>query len=114
MRISDWSSDVCSSDLSADTPAASAGAPSGDTATAVDCDAKPVQDLIGKKYSESVARDAQSRSNPTQVRVLQVGRASGRERVCHSVTISVAGVTLKTKRHRTLVIATLNDNTTAT
>ena len=60
---------------SSDAPAAGgAGAPSSGAASASTCDARPVQDLIGKKYSESVSGDARSRSQSAQVRVLRPGQ----------------------------------------
>ncbi|MBO1110543.1 I78 family peptidase inhibitor [Bordetella petrii] len=56
---------------SSDAPAA--GAPSGGVPSAA-CDAQPVQGLIGKKYSESVAGDARSRSQSAQLRVMRPGQ----------------------------------------
>jgi len=61
---------------SSDTPAngaPAAGAPSGGAPSAA-CDAQPVQDLIGKRYSESVAGDARSRSQSAQLRVMRPGQ----------------------------------------
>ncbi|HYG42343.1 MAG TPA: I78 family peptidase inhibitor [Bordetella sp.] len=60
---------------SSDAPdAGAAGTPSGDTASPATCDAQPVQDLIGKKYSESVGNDARARSQSSQLRVLRPGQ----------------------------------------
>ncbi|MBO9356080.1 hypothetical protein GG851_18995 [Bordetella petrii] len=57
-----------------DAPAAErSGTPSSD-APSTDCDAQRVQDLVGKKYSESVADDARSRSQSSQLRVLRPGQ----------------------------------------
>src|SRR3546814_4413466 len=64
MRISDWSSDVCSSDLSSSCSAAHCTASSG---------AKP---------SRSPAR---SSSLQRSARIPEIGRASCRERVCQYV-----------------------------
>src|SRR3546814_17069790 len=73
MRISDWSSDVCSSDLSICPPA---------TSTA------PAQRSFckGLPGSESTARS----------RISEIGRASCRERACRSVKIPVVTVSLQT------------------
>lgn len=55
-----------------DAPAADSSAmPSG---AAQECDAQLVQDLIGKKYSESVGDDARSRSHSSQLRVMRPGQ----------------------------------------
>ncbi|CAP43272.1 I78 family peptidase inhibitor [Bordetella petrii] len=59
---------------SSDAPAAgNAGAASSSVPSAA-CDAQPVQDLIGKKYSESVASDARTRSQSSQLRVMRPGQ----------------------------------------
>ncbi|GAB1578824.1 I78 family peptidase inhibitor [Bordetella petrii] len=58
-----------------DAPAAdSAAAPSGGSATGPGCDAQPVQDLAGTKYSESVADDARARSHSSHLRVMRPGQ----------------------------------------
>lgn len=46
------------------------GASSG---TANTCDAQPVQDQVGQKYSESLNRTLSSSANATQLRVLKPG-----------------------------------------
>jgi len=56
---------------SSDAPAGSAPPTGAPSAT---CDAQPVQDLIGKKFSDSVGNDAQSRSHSSQSRVLRPGQ----------------------------------------
>lgn len=59
---------------SSDAPAADrAGAPPSGAASA-GCDAQPVQDLIGQKYSDSVGDDARSRSHSSQLRVMRPGQ----------------------------------------
>jgi len=60
---------------SSDAPAAGgAAAPSGGSAADPGCDAQPVQDLVGTKYSESVADDARKRSHSGQLRVMRPGQ----------------------------------------
>src|SRR3546814_12910108 len=82
MRISDWSSDVCSSDLRAiATPAissTSAGSRSGAT----------FRNTGGPPAPRDVMTPSRSSSS-------EIGRASCRERVCQSVKISVVAVSLK-------------------
>ncbi|MCD0505683.1 I78 family peptidase inhibitor [Bordetella petrii] len=41
---------------------------------AQDCNAQPVQNLVGQAYSDSVGKDAQSASQSTQLRVLRPGQ----------------------------------------
>src|SRR3546814_17075015 len=96
MRISDWSSDVCSSDLLIGCLAdefterdfdlvLSRVIPSRDDWLMKIVDANRVDGLIIIGQSD-------------QSQVLdQIGRESCRERVCQYVSISVVGVTLKTK-----------------
>src|SRR3546814_13091664 len=78
MRISDWSSDVCSSDLSA-----SSGRTSGRN-TAASAMLKAVWALTTRRAPSLPNTDSQ-----------QIGRASCRERVCQYVSISVVAVSLK-------------------
>src|SRR3546814_3224471 len=84
VRISDWSSDVCSSDLAAEIAAALA---------AVVC--RVTVDALGPA---SWPRHAEAPRGPLHRREVagdQIGRASCRERVCQYVSISVADVSLK-------------------
>ena len=46
----------------------------GSSAPAQDCDAQPVQNLVGQAYSDSMGKDAQSGSQSTQLRVLRPGQ----------------------------------------
>jgi len=57
---------------SSDTAAGGSAPPAG-TPTAA-CDAQPVQDLVGKKFSDSVGNDARSRSHSSQLRVMRPGQ----------------------------------------
>src|SRR3546814_19108414 len=117
MRISDWSSDVCSSDLSglekertrliaADKGAAPGAAPtpkpSGDSVDALHAlilhqlDEDQAQDIIsiplaGKSSLADHMVIATGRSTP-------IGRASCGERVCQYVELSVVAVSLKKKK----------------
>src|SRR3546814_10486151 len=86
MRISDWSSDVCSSDLAMDistttnAPLPTARRSMGRTLRAYVALTKPrVLELL----------------QVTTVPVMTIGRASCRERVCQYVSISVVAVSLK-------------------
>src|SRR3546814_15029666 len=87
MRISDWSSDVCSSDLQSD---------DGDhEAEARDAER---QVAFGVPVRRDVRRDAvvdEGDDAPGEI-----GRASCRERVCPYVSISVVAVSLKKKRQK--------------
>src|SRR3546814_14778387 len=133
MRISDWSSDVCSSDLpedSGDRPCA----PVADTAQAPeDVDAAiafirnetgaPSIDLVGWSWGATIAAACAAGGGAVNRLVLhapqwlrdtpsplvtpqtmaepyrtEIGRASGRERVCPYVEISVGAGSLKKKK----------------
>src|SRR3546814_19919567 len=100
MRISDWSSDVCSSDLEALTPPAvssleASGAGHGEANTAV----TKFQNLL---HSASVNLVKRFEILPDQagayIAWLKIGRASCRERVCKYVSLSVVAVSLKKKK----------------
>src|SRR3546814_7954188 len=67
MRISDWSSDVCSSDLRRPAPAGGAGA------------------RAGRRAEGAAARRAARRPRSEAARADEIGRASCRERVCQYV-----------------------------
>src|SRR3546814_19629447 len=97
MRISDWSSDVCSSDLDG------VGDPGGD-------DRRKDQPIFDLRRTEGKAGaapfDRRQRRHrpradlhphPAWRRPRPIGRASGRERVCQYVSISVGGGSLKKK-----------------
>src|SRR3546814_21010776 len=109
MRISDWSSDVCSSDL---------------------CDllklhryveqrivfnAENLQHFMAGLLHHARARivvfiDAMPQAHPAE-RIVQIGRASGRARVCQYLSISVVAVALNKKT--TPQITTTNHTTKA-
>src|SRR3546814_19183516 len=119
MRISDWSSDVCSSDLLI-LGLAGAGlalglglsylvgrsitAPLNRTVTALE--------ELGEGHSDTIVAIDESRTEIgrltrafNQFRALmqeqeQIGRASCRERVCQYGSITVVAVTLKKKHHK--------------
>src|SRR3546814_16772707 len=102
MRISDWSSDVCSSDL------ALSGA-NGGLAVTLEYDAGATVEGGADRMSEQFAAllgavlgapdselDDPDIVGPRE----QIGRASCRERVCQYVSISVVAVSLnKQKKH---------------
>src|SRR3546814_16291331 len=88
MRISDWSSDVCSSDLADAGPAMSSSARRRSRTRSCRCGC-------------SVRRPAAARRSGARTRArgcAEIGRASCRERVCQYVSISVVAVSLKNKK----------------
>src|SRR3546814_16765866 len=95
MRISDWSSDVCSSDLASDaaTRAVPIGAPvPGAASFVLDEWLRPVPiGVVGELYiaGPGVAAGYLKRG--------AIGRAASRERVCQYVQIVVVAVSLKKK-----------------
>src|SRR3546814_20990576 len=114
MRISDWSSDVCSSDLCAPGSQALAAARtkilSGDceVALVVGADTTPKGFLAPAKGERpddpDWVRFRIGITNPTYFalyarRRLEIGRASCRERVCKYGYISLVAVSLKKKIH---------------
>src|SRR3546814_12435015 len=110
MRISDWSSDVCSSDLDDRAPAAGATARTGDDAGGRGLGGR---DLPGIGLPLRAGEDRDSAGRPAGVvphppglpdadrpgpdRGPEIGRASCRGRVGQYVSISVVAVSLKKK-----------------
>src|SRR3546814_14854070 len=103
MRISDWSSDVCSSDLRADVPThvdrdrrvGEAGGQPGDPVGVLDqclIDREPGTRHVGREHVEALEleRDVAGAA--------EIGRASCRERVCQYVSISVVAESFKKQR----------------
>src|SRR3546814_10358885 len=91
MRISDWSSDVCSSDLDPRETMAHYRAVAQASGLPVMCYNNPVVygvDITPEMFAELA-------DEPT----LEIGSASCRERVCQYVSISVVAVSLTKKRH---------------
>src|SRR3546814_19010105 len=99
MRISDWSSDVCSSDLSG-------GGVRVTWSDAGDLGMRPLHRwfglffdrMIGGDFEKGLAKLKKLSETPDGVSE-QLGRASCRERVCPYVYISVLAVYLK-KKHK--------------
>src|SRR3546814_21090704 len=86
MRISDWSSDVCSSDLSShDRRPTTHDRSNAYLAYSITLVSRSTVTLIWPGYSSSSSI------------FLEIGRASCRERVCQYVSISVVAVSLKKK-----------------
>src|SRR3546814_15833244 len=102
MRISDWSSDVCSSDLGEPIQSAiPTSAPSFAAATAAA--AAIMLLLLHRLHRAGECRKQRSlvlagRSFSAGGLHLKIGRASCRERVCQYVEISVVAVSLNKKR----------------
>src|SRR3546814_19544975 len=98
MRISDWSSDVCSSDLGGGDGGL---VERGDAADAAKCP-DPDPDGRTRRRCPRMPRPDDRRTD-RRSRVGggagEIGRASCRERVCQYVSISVVAVTLKNKSY---------------
>src|SRR3546814_8184248 len=88
VRISDWSSDVCSSDLDA-----------GRLTHPMRYEAQ-TDPFVPVSWDEAFARIGaamQALSDPNEAEFYQIGRASCRVRVCQYGSLSVVAVSLKTK-----------------
>src|SRR3546814_18126316 len=100
MRISDWSSDVCSSDLATTAGASAAmadrAAPDASRACACAC-ASAGYGYAGGFGCGGVQSRARRRSRNTAIPIKN-GRASCRERVCQYLKISGVDATLKKKK----------------
>src|SRR3546814_7368677 len=88
MRISDWSSDVCSSDLGANRATAELDGVAGSACRADAAD--HVQDQVLGRYAR--------RQCSLNAHEHEIGRASGRERGCQYVYIVVVACSLKKKK----------------
>src|SRR3546814_14299572 len=107
MRISDWSSDVCSSDLAHQDATEDMRddilrtGETLDAEAAVEfCHQEATEDHAAHRADAEVERGAGKRH---QILQGKIGRASCRERVCPSVSLSVVGESLHktTRRHST-------------
>src|SRR3546814_2545836 len=90
MRISDWSSDVCSSDLpsSAETAAAPASVVSDEQLAASVLQSSQQQKTIEQLQALLQSQDeeiADQRKQISELQTQQIGRASCRERACQYV-----------------------------
>src|SRR3546814_3391611 len=97
MRISDWSSDVCSSDLppvigavEADSAAQEAGLRAGDRIVRID-------GRTMDTFNDIQGAVAFNLGKPANLEIAQIGTASCRERGCQYVSYSVVAVSLKTQ-----------------
>src|SRR3546814_19631581 len=99
MRISDWSSDVCSSDL---VPAwvVSRAQTFSDLRGLVPISCMQLEySLVQRSIEREHIPLAQAHDIGITAWAPQIGRASCRERVCPYVSISVVAVSLKKKKH---------------
>src|SRR3546814_19950658 len=97
MRIGDWSSDVCSSDLMAHIDA-------GKTTTT-----ERILFYTGKNYKIGETHEGTATMDWME-QEQEIGRASCRERECQYVEISVDAVALKNKKEKN---STTNNKTTS-
>src|SRR3546814_11115132 len=96
MRISDWSSDVCSSDLKPHSEPRSSGPHSGPPS-------RPSRRWSRPATCARAARPRRAIRSKRCARAAQIGRAAGRERVCPYVSITVVAVSLTKKNTETLL-----------
>src|SRR3546814_15619062 len=96
MRISDWSSDVCSSDLNEHTKMIWVETPTNPTLKIIDIEALAA---VARESGALLAVDNTFATPYLQTPMDQIGRASCRERVCQYVSISVVAVSLKKNKH---------------
>src|SRR3546814_20284743 len=104
MRISDWSSDVCSSDLPGAVPGGSTRKGFFHSEARPD-GAEPGSTCVERRYFRPARvsrKTVQNLQVPTITRLLllQIGRASCRERWGKYVTISVGAVSIKKKQRK--------------
>src|SRR3546814_12120459 len=97
MRISDWSSDVCSSDLKSAGAERAAGQDTAKPFSRADA----LAEVRNNIYLVAIFAQPFTPMRP------EIGRASCRERVCQYVSISVVAVSLKKKQNSTNVMATM-------
>src|SRR3546814_15455946 len=110
MRISDWSSDVCSSDLASRSPAPCCAEAHADIGL------ERVADRADQpEPAERDERQRQERAGAgTEDAVVEIGRASCRERVCQYVSDSVVAVSIKKKRMQQGKLEAQDENNTRT
>src|SRR3546814_15344791 len=103
MRISDWSSDVCSSDLADPRQLPCRHRTDQDDGAIVDYDKgrkehelRPGQQQQGSDHNKN-QKPAYPVRFEQQYGRIEIGRASCRERVCQYVEITVVAVSLKKK-----------------
>src|SRR3546814_17955090 len=105
MRISDWSSDVCSSDLAGNQLGQEIHHILRQDLRIVYDQHRPSGAVAGELCKPVLGRDRITRALPSQSRsatrgLKQIGRASCWARVCQYVLISVVAVFLKTKTNK--------------
>src|SRR3546814_14716160 len=102
MRISDWSSDVCSSDLNALDSLLRQFNLGGQPVPVATAPAARSSHAKASAAAAPQARPAAARPAASPARVAEasaIGRASWRERVCQYVLISVVAGSFKKKNH---------------
>src|SRR3546814_20526036 len=103
MRISDWSSDVCSSDLHIEETTMPATSSDQPLYRIDECSDLMVDACVCGDQGDLIFLSVWARDTAIQQFIgrltLEIGRASCRERVCQYVSISVVAVPLKTKNN---------------
>src|SRR3546814_11218095 len=98
MRISDWSSDVCSSDLGWSVPREARQA----ALQGLEPDLRAALELAAERIrAYHAGQKPEDRDETDAAGVRKIGRASCRERGCQYVAIAVVGVSLKKKTKNT-------------
>src|SRR3546814_15442251 len=97
MRISDWSSDVCSSDLCERVAALLLDQPRDVGGRSVACGDQTGAIVQAIEERRNEARDPEHRARHDHPVAGEIGRASGRDSGCQYVYTSVVVVSLKTK-----------------
>src|SRR3546814_14393262 len=113
MRISDWSSDVCSSDLAATARAGAAAWHAADTGTtslhAVEAaEMARLASLVGVPTAGALRFQGSGQITDLGMLADAIGRASCRERVWLYGLLSVVAVSLKKKKTTNMLIVTKN------
>src|SRR3546814_13355125 len=103
MRISDWSSDVCSSDLHCSTVFIVCSKASEEQLKDINgkmmARKKKIAEMQQAMMQQAEAQQVAARQQQqAMLQQAQIGRASCRERVCQYVEISVVGGELKKKQ----------------
>src|SRR3546814_11281781 len=103
MRISDWSSDVCSSDLAMNRHYRGKDYATNVLSFPAELPEGVKLPLLGDLVicAPVVVREAREQGKPLNDHYAQIGRASWRERVCQYVSLSLVALSLIKKQSQT-------------